>query len=54
MLVYHMLSLCHIASRQVLSILCGSDEILGSEAGRDVLGQCLADAFYDGMFVGKT
>ncbi|CAM9248195.1 unnamed protein product, partial [Ectocarpus sp. 12 AP-2014] len=43
-----MLLPCLDFTLKVLSILCGSDEILGSEAGRDVLGQCLADAFYDG------
>ncbi|CAM9399323.1 unnamed protein product [Ectocarpus sp. 13 AM-2016] len=42
-----MLLPCLDFTLKVLSILCGSDEILGSEAGRDVLGQCLADAFYD-------
>ncbi|CBJ26655.1 conserved unknown protein [Ectocarpus siliculosus] len=43
-----MLLPCLDFTLKVLSILCGSDEILGSEAGRNVLGECLADAFYDG------
>lgn len=30
---------------QVLKILCGSDEVLGSAAGRNLLQRCLSDVF---------
>lgn len=30
---------------QVLTILCGSDEVLGSAAGRSLLRRCLSDVF---------
>lgn len=41
-------SFVHEPQFQVLSTLCGSEEILGSESGRNVLSRCLADAFSDG------
>ena len=35
---------------QVLNILCGSDEVLGSAAGRTLLQRCLSDVFSYGKF----
>lgn len=45
---------CVCACFQVLSILCRSEEVLGSAAGRNILRRCLADAFSDGMHAHAT